>query len=160
MKTDIERLMEERGLDAAVITGAVKGNATMYYIVNGAAISHAIVIWKRGEEPVLICGSMEREETAASGLRTVDSSKYNIVQMIKDAGGDRLAAAASYYKAIFEEFGVTARVGVYGQGDVGVTWERLKALDALLPDPKPNCQYVEHAEFISLFMLHIQAFTP
>ena len=134
MKRDIDGLMQERGIDVAIVTGAVKGNATMYYVVNGAAISHAIVIKKRGEEPVLLCGSMEREEAAASGLKIVDTAKYNIVQMIKDAGGDRMAAFVKYYAAIFEEFGVKGRVAFYGQGDVGRNWEFFKALDAGLPD--------------------------
>ena len=134
MKRDIDGLMKKRGIDVAVVTGVVKGNATMYYVVNGAAISHAIVIWKRGEEPVLLCASMEREEAAASGLKTIDTGKYNIVQMIKDAGGDRKAASVRYYKTIFEEFGVKGKVAFYGQGDVGRNWEFLKALDAALPD--------------------------
>jgi Xaa-Pro aminopeptidase len=134
VKRDIDRLMKERDIDVAVITGVVKGNPTMYYMVNGAAISHAIVIKKRGEEPVLLCGSMEREEAAASGLKTVDTAKYNIVQMIKDAGGDRLAATVEYYRAVFKDYGVKGRVAFYGQGDVGATWERMKALEAALPD--------------------------
>ena len=134
MKRDIDKLMQERGIDVAVVTGAVRGNPTMYYMVNGAAISHAIVIKKRGEEPVLLCGTMEREEAAASGLTTVDTSKYNIVEIIKEAGGDRLAASVKYYQAIFEEFGVKGRVAFYGQGDAGRNWEFLKALDAAMPD--------------------------
>ncbi len=134
MKRDIDGLMQERGIDAAVVTGAVKGNATMYYMVNGAAISHAIVIKKRGEEPVLFCGAMEREEAAASGLETIDTSRYNIMEMIKEAGGDRLAASVKYYQTIFEEFGVKGRVAFYGQGDAGRNWEFLKALDAAMPE--------------------------
>ena len=55
MKRDIDGLMQERGIDVAVVTGAVKGNATMYYMVNGASISHAIVIMKRNDAPVLLC---------------------------------------------------------------------------------------------------------
>jgi Xaa-Pro aminopeptidase len=133
VKRDIDRLMKERGIDVAVITGTVKGNATMYYVVNGAAISHAIVIWKRGEAPSLLCGSMEREEAAASGLTTVDTAKYNIVQMIREADGDRLTASVNYYRTIFEEFGVEGSVAFYGMGDVGRNWELLKALDAALP---------------------------
>jgi Xaa-Pro aminopeptidase len=126
--------MRERGIDVAIVTGAVKGNPTMYYMVNGAAISHAIVIKKPGEEPTLLCGTMEREEAEASGLRTVDTSRFNFMKMIKDAGGDRLAATVSYYKAVFEEFGVKGNVAFYGQGDVGRNWEFLKAIDAALPD--------------------------
>jgi len=134
VKRDIDGLMQERGIDVAVITGAVKGNATMYYMVNGASISHAIVIKKRGEEPVLFCGTMEREEAAASGLETIDTSRYNIVEMIKEAGGDRLAASSRYYQTMFKEFGVKGRVAFYGQGDVGRNWEFLKALDTAMPE--------------------------
>jgi Xaa-Pro aminopeptidase len=141
MKRDIDRLMKERGIDVVIVSGAVKGNANMYYMVNGAAISHAIVIKKADGEPVLFCGTMEREEAAASGLKTVDTSKYNVMQMIKDAGGDRLAATVSYYRAIFEEFGVRGRVAFYGLGDVGRNWEFLKALDAALPDVKPMGEF-------------------
>ncbi len=143
MKRDIDRLMQERGIDVAVVTGAVKGNATMYYMVNGAGISHAIVIKKRGEEPVLLCGTMEREEAAASGLKTIDTSKYNILEMIKEAGGDRLAASVKYYQTIFEEFGVKGRVGFYGQGDVGRNWEFLKALDEGLPDVTVTGEFID-----------------
>ncbi|MBN2564947.1 MAG: aminopeptidase P family protein [Candidatus Eisenbacteria bacterium] len=134
MKRDIDGLMKERGIDVAIITGAVKGNATMYYMVNGAAISHAIVIKKAGEDPVLFCGTMEREEAAASGLKTIDTSKYNVMQMMKDAGGDRRAAMVSYYRAIFDEFGIDGKVAFYGLGDVGRNWELLKALDAGIPN--------------------------
>ncbi len=143
MKRDIDRLMQERGIDVAVVTGAVKGNATMYYVVNGAGISHAIVIKKRGEEPVLLCGTMEREEAAASGLKTIDTSKYNIIEMIKESGGDRLAASVKYYQAIFEEFGVKGRVAFYGLGDVGRNWEFLKALDEGLSDVTVTGEFID-----------------
>jgi Xaa-Pro aminopeptidase len=143
VKRDIDGLMKQRGIDVAVVTGVVKGNATMYYMVNGAAISHAIVIKKLGEEPVLLCGTMEREEAAASGLKTIDTSKYNIVQMIKDAGGDRLVAGVNYYRAIFEEFGVEGRVAFYGQGDVGRNWEFFKALDAAMPEMTVMGEFID-----------------
>ncbi|MFH1866311.1 MAG: M24 family metallopeptidase [Candidatus Eisenbacteria bacterium] len=143
MKRDIDGLMKQRGIDVAVVTGVVKGNATMYYMVNGAAISHAIVIKKHGEEPVLLCGTMEREEAAASGLKTIDTSKYNIVQMIKDAGGDRMAASVRYHKEIFEEFGVKGRVAFYGQGDVGRNWELFKALDAAMPEMTVMGEFID-----------------
>ncbi len=133
MKRDIDRLMQERGIDAAVVVGKVLGNPTMFYVVNGAKLSHAIVIRKRGEQPVLLCGTMEREEAEASGLRTVDTSKYDYRGMLAAAGGDQLKASVSYYRAIFEEFGVKGRVGFYGVGDVGRNIELFRALEAGLP---------------------------
>ena len=133
MKRDIDRLMKERGLDAAVVLGKVLGNPTMFSVVNGAKLSHAFVIRKRGEEPVLLCGTMEREEAEASGLRTVDTSKYDYRSMLAAAGGDTLKATVSYYRAILEEFGVRGRVGFYGVGDVGRNIELFRELAAGLP---------------------------
>ncbi len=134
MKRDIDGLMKERNIDVAIIEGAVKGNATMFYMVNGAKISHATVIKKRGEEPVLICGTMEREEAAESGLKTVDSSKYDYMGILKAAGGDRLKAQVAYYAKILEEFGVKGRVAFYGQVNVSAWWVFLGALQKAMPD--------------------------
>lgn len=133
MKHDIDRLMEERGIDAAVIVGAIKGNPTMYYMVNGAALSHAIVIRKRGEDAVLLCGSMEREEAEASGLKIVDMAKYDYMKILKDAGGDRLRAQVEFYRTILDEFGVTGRVAFYGLNDVGAYHAFLGALGEAVP---------------------------
>jgi len=133
MKRDIDGLMKERNIDVAIIEGAVKGNATMFYMVNGAKISHATVIKKRGEDPVLICGTMEREEAAESGLETVDSSKYNYIELLKASDGDRLKAQVAYYAKIFEEFGVKGRVAFYGQVNVSAWWVFLGALQKAMP---------------------------
>jgi len=43
--------MEERGLDAALVAGAVHGNPAMYYMTNGAGLTGGFVLKKRGEEP-------------------------------------------------------------------------------------------------------------
>ena len=133
MKKDLDRLMQERNIDAAVVRGVVKGNSTMFYVVNGAKISHALVIKKRGEEPVLLCGTMEREEAEESGLKVVDTSKYNFRTMLEDAGGDRVKAAVTYHKTIFDEFGVTGRVAFYGLTSTGPNWVLLKALEEAIP---------------------------
>jgi len=119
VKRDIDRLMQERGIDAAVVVGKVLGNPTMSYVVNGAKLSHALVIQKRGGDPVLLCGTMEREEAEASGLEVVDTSKYDYREMLKAAGGDQVKATVTYYRTIFDEFGVRGRVAFYGVGDVG-----------------------------------------
>ncbi len=134
MKRDIDGLMEERGIDVAVVIGPVKGSATMYYLVNGAAISHAVVIKKRGKDPVLLCASMEREEAAASGLETIDTSRYDYMKILKEAAGDRQKAQVGYYKAIFEDQGVSGRTAFYGLGGVGSSWLFLNALDKGLPN--------------------------
>ncbi|MBD3348679.1 MAG: M24 family metallopeptidase [Candidatus Eisenbacteria bacterium] len=126
--------MRERDIDVAVVTGAVKGNATMYYMVNGAALSHAIVIKRRGQDPVLLCSSMEREEAAASGLETVDMAKYDYLSILKNAGGDRLKARVELMRKVFEDQGVSGKTAFYGTGGVGSSWVFLNALDEALSD--------------------------
>lgn len=133
MKRDIDRLMEERGIDAAIVLGPVKGNATMYYVVNGAAISHAVVVKKRGEEPTLLCHAMEREEAAKSGLPTIVTSKYNFKELLDDAQGDRLKATVVYYKTVLEELGVTGRTAFYGTVGIGGHWVLLGELAKAVP---------------------------
>jgi Xaa-Pro aminopeptidase len=133
VKRDIDRLMQERKLDAAVVTGPVKGNATMYYMVNGAGLSHALVLKRRGNDPVLLCGSMEREEAALSGLQVVDTAKYNYQELLKNAGGDRLKASVAYYRTVFEEFGISGRTAFYGQVAPGASWVFLRELEKAVP---------------------------
>jgi len=133
LKRDIDRLMQERGIDTAIVLGPVKGNATMYYMVNGAAISHAVVVKKRGEEPTLLCHPMEREEAAKSGLRTIVTSKYNYKKLLDDAEGDRLKASVAYYKAIFDELGASGRTAFYGTVGIGSHWTLLGALAEAIP---------------------------
>ncbi len=133
MKQDLDRLMEERGLNAIVVAGKAHGNPAMYYMTNGAHLSGGRVIKKRGEEPLLICSSIEREEAAASGLPTVNVNKYDFKDMLRQKG-ERLDAMVELYRRIFDDLGVRGRVGFYGLMDRGRAWTLLNALDAQLED--------------------------
>lgn len=149
MKKDIDRLMKERGIDAAVVVGTVKGNPNMYYMVNGAAMTHAVVIKKCGEDPVLLCGTMEREEAEASGLTVVDTSKYDFAQIMKDAGGDRVKANVEYHRRLFEEFGVTGNVAFYGLGNVGSYLVFLRELEKAVDGVTIVGEYSDDVFFVS-----------
>jgi Xaa-Pro aminopeptidase len=125
--------MEERGLDAILVAGKVHGNPAMYYMTNGAALTGGRVLKKRGQEPVLLCSPIEREEATASGLAVVNMSKYDFITILRETG-DRLAAAVELYRRIFADLGVSGRVGFYGTMDRGSAWVALNALDAQLED--------------------------
>ncbi|MBE9508364.1 MAG: aminopeptidase P family protein, partial [Chloroflexi bacterium] len=131
MKQDLDCLMEERGLDAALVVGTVHGNPAMYYMTNGAGLTRGWVLKKRGEEPVLLCSPMEREEAAASGLAVVNMGKYDFTGILREKG-DRLAAAVELHRRVFADLDVGGRVGFYGLGDQGRAWVLLNALDAQL----------------------------
>jgi Xaa-Pro aminopeptidase len=131
MKQDLDRLMEQRGLDAALVVGATHGNPAMTYMTNDAAISRGYVLKKRGEEPVLLCSPMEREEAAASGLTVVNTGKYDYVTILRETG-DQLAATIELYRRVFADLDVSGKVGFYGMEDHGRAWMLLNALDARL----------------------------
>ncbi len=131
MKSDLDRLMEERELDAFVVAGPAHGNPAMYYMTNGASLTRGYVIQRRGEEPILLCSPMERDEAAASGLTVVSLNKYDFVSILREEG-DRLAATVELYRRIFADLAVSGRVGFYGRADQGRAWMLLNALDAEL----------------------------
>ncbi len=142
MKKDLDRLMEERGLDAAVVGGNVYGNPTMNYLLNGAAVGGGIVVKKRGQTPTFIHYSIEREEAVASGLELVDLSRYNYLSILREKH-DRLAANVELYRRIFADLGVKGEVGFYGMADQGSAFVFLSALDQALPDVRVRGEYQE-----------------
>jgi len=131
VKQDLDRLMEERGLDAVLVSGAVHSNPAMYYMTKGANLMGGWVLKKREEEPMLLCWPIEREEAAASGLNVVNMSKYDFVGILREIG-DRLAATVELHRRVFADLGVSGRVGFYGMADQGRAWVLLNALNAQL----------------------------
>jgi Xaa-Pro aminopeptidase len=133
LKSDLDRLMIERSYDALLVTGGVAHNPPMYYLTNGAKITHAILVKKRGQAPVLFANSMERDEAAKSGLQVVDVSQYNYREILKEEKGDRLRASARLYGKVFNEAGVSGTVAAFGQRDQGEALQLLTAISELNP---------------------------
>ncbi|MEA3375032.1 MAG: M24 family metallopeptidase [Chloroflexota bacterium] len=133
MKRDLDRLMEERGLDAMVVAGPTRDNPAMAYMANGAHLTQGYVIKRRGEEAILLCSPMERDEAAASGLTVVGLNTYDFTSILREKE-DRLAATVELYRRMLGDVGVRGRVGFYGKTDQGRAWVLLNALDAELED--------------------------
>ena len=135
MKSDIDALMQAQNLDALLVFGHAEHNPPMYYFVGGGHVSHAILIKKRGEEPVLFHGDMERDEAAKSGLRLIPFSKYDGESLHKQANGDSALANAMQLKLMFQDLGLEkGRVSVAGTYEVGVVFATLLHLQKLMPE--------------------------
>jgi len=135
MKSDIDALMQEKNLDAVMIVGHAEHNSYMYYFVGGGHVSHAALIKKRGEEPVLFCSDMERGEAARSGLKIIPFTKYGGTELLKKAGGNLALKKAMDYQAMFTDLGITkGRVGLYGVYDVGTILSYLAHFKTLMPE--------------------------
>jgi Xaa-Pro aminopeptidase len=135
MKTDLDRLMQKNNIEAILVTGPAQHNPAMVYLTGGGHMTSADLIKPRNADPVLYYNPMEREEAAASGLKTKNLVDYDWKDLMKQAGGDSNKAKALRYKLMLTEQGITAgRVSVYGLGEVGESYGVFSTLQVVAPE--------------------------
>jgi len=134
MKNDLNRLMERENIDAIWILGSAAHNAAMTYFTGIVHVSSGDLLIPRGQEPVLFCNAMEREEAASTGLKTINAAKYNYIELLKETGGNESKTGALIRKKMFEEIGLTkGRVSVYGKTELGEFLGMMNYLREQLP---------------------------
>ena len=132
MKSDLDRLMAERDLQALVIVGEETYSAFRDYLTNGAQVTGGLVIKKRGSDPVMLVNPMEVEEAAASGLTVLTYNDLNWAELLEKAEGDRSKAHIGLWERALQNQAVPpGKVGIYGTGDVNVYIELVKDLNQL-----------------------------
>ena len=135
MRSNLDRMMAERNLDAFLVMGDSAGNQVMNYLTGGAQLEHALVLQRRGGPLTLIHGSMERDTAATTGLALVDRDKtYNHYELLKKHEGDRLEAAVEYLWTVIQDHGLQGRLGIYGMQDAGAAFALLNRLQETLTD--------------------------
>lgn len=135
MKQDLDRLMQERNLDAFLVLGDSAGNPVMNYLTRGAHLERALIVKRRNGPLTLIHGGMERDTAAQTGLRLIDrDAVYNPMRYLQEHGGDELAAQVAYFVDVIRDEGLQGRLGVYGMFDAGAAMTLLNALQARVRD--------------------------
>ena len=135
MKSDLDALMQARELDALLIFGDVEHNPPMYYFVGGGHVRDALLIKKRGKEPVLFHNDMERDEAARSGLKTVSYEEFPLKDFLEQADSNVLNAYALRYQKILSEYGLSGgRIGMYGTVEFSEKFAILMNLLKLMPE--------------------------
>jgi Xaa-Pro aminopeptidase len=142
MRQDLDRLMAQRGLDAALVAGPTHGNPTLVYLLKGAHVSQGMVVKKQGQEPIFIHSPIERDEALATGMRLINSNKYDLMGIMQETE-DRLEAMVEYYRRILSDLDVKGEVGFYGTADRGAAYLLLSALDEALPDVNVRGEFEE-----------------
>ena len=134
MKKDIDNLMKKRDLDAILIIGPGQHNPPMYYMTGGGHLTQAMLIKKRGSEPLLFHQPMERDEAAKTGLTTKSLNDYRFNELLKEANGNILKAIVARYQKMLQDADVTSgRMAVYGQYDAGESYAIFSELERALP---------------------------
>jgi Xaa-Pro aminopeptidase len=122
MKSDIDRLMEDRNLDALIVAGGEEFNTIRYYLTNGAHVTHGTIFKICGKDALLACNGMELEEAQKSGLRVKTMGELGYFDIFKESDNNAHKATARFWKKILQDEGLsTGRVGLYGTWQVNTT---------------------------------------
>ncbi len=133
MKSDLDKLMEEKGLDAAIVTGKVHGNPPVKYLTGIAGVTNAVLVKKRGENPILIHGTMEREEAALTGYELMDYQDFGYMEIAKKGKGP-LETEKEFFTRIFGQLDVRGKIGFYGRVGMSLFFPLLEDLRKELQD--------------------------
>jgi Xaa-Pro aminopeptidase len=140
MKTDLDRLMAERGIEALLTLITETEDPYRAYLSSGAHFS-GMVIKKRGEPPVLIANEMERDEAAKTGLTVYTYNDFGYADLLREHKSNAQAARPAWYRRIFEQLGIRGKISLYGVADVNDVYNQilvfvgeLKDLVELVPD--------------------------
>ena len=135
MKSDLDLLMQESGIDAIWVTGPAAHNPAMVYFTGLVHVSEADLIKRRGQPGKLFHLTMERDEAAKTGLELCSYANFPMLELLKASGNDRKKAQILRSQRMLAEAGITAgRVALYGQADLGKGYSRFKELQAALPE--------------------------
>ena len=134
MKNEIDRLMRENDLAALLVVGSTDHNPHMVYFTGGRQVSDADLIKPAGRKPVLYHFPMERDEAAASGLKTINYNKYHFMDLFKQAKGNEIRFRTLLYQKVFTDLGlIKGRILIYGRTDAGYAYELAKSIRKALP---------------------------
>ena len=134
MKSDLDALMQSKNLSAILVFGNAENNPPMTYLTGGGHVSAATLIKKCGENAVLFCNGMERDEAAKSGLSVRLYDEYPWQDLLQNAGGDMALMSALRLQQMFNDLGVSGRVGLYGHTDLSSMFAMLSHFQKLMPE--------------------------
>ncbi len=146
MRDDLDRIMAERELDWILAAGGPAEINDVHYLVRGARVGHhAYVLKRRGAEPFVVVGSMERDEARAAGLRFATFLDYGAAEIAK-SGAPPLEQARRVLLNVLEAHGVRGRTAIVGGGSLGFYFPLLRGALAA----RPEIVYVEEDDFPAL----------
>ncbi|MBS7644559.1 MAG: M24 family metallopeptidase [Candidatus Bathyarchaeia archaeon] len=140
MLNDLEIEMEERGLEAIVVSGG-DFSRELYYLVRVVIPRGGIYFKRIRGEPEIIVSNVDvlrAEEGIVRNIRTF--TEYGYEELVRKHGSS--AAMIQLYDKMFRRHGVEGNIGFYGIGDVGEAHRILKGLENLgyrvVGEARPN----------------------
>lgn len=136
MKSDLDALMQARGLDALLVFASHDHSAALDYLTGGVRISGGGAVKLRDHAPVLVVNGMETAEAAATGLEVYAYHALGYEDARKAAENDPTRTQALFWRGVLGRLGLPddSTVGVYGTTDANVV---LALIDALRAESAP-----------------------
>ncbi|MEM2122023.1 MAG: M24 family metallopeptidase [Candidatus Bathyarchaeia archaeon] len=140
MIKDLEEEMEERGLEAIVVSGG-DFSKELYYLVR-TIIPRGGVYFKRiYEEPMIIVSNVDVTRAETGIVNNIGTfTQYSYEKLVKKYGIS--TAIIQFYDKLFREQGVKGNIGFYGSRDMGEAYRILKGLENLgykvICEARPN----------------------
>lgn len=135
MKSDLDRLMRERDLDAFIVTGGEEFNSARYYLSNGAQITHGSIFKLQDKPALLVCSRIELEEARKSGLDVKTDAELGYYERLAEAENDGIRATARHWSDVLRQLGLRGgRIGLYGAWQINKTIALYRVLRSELTD--------------------------
>ena len=142
VKSDIDRLMAERNIDALIVEGPDglgSANSAFNYFVNGEKLP-GIVLKRRGEPTMLVYSPWEQHQAEATGLVLVSRDRWNLRECM-DSQPTRFDGLVEYRRRMLHDLGIHGRVAVYGTVEANQSFAMLRALERVMPDLEIVAEY-------------------
>jgi Xaa-Pro aminopeptidase len=136
MKSDLQKLLKERKLDAAIVfgdDGTLAANPTFAYLTGTANHLTGLAIVRRDGKMQLIHNTMERDAAQATGLESIDRNRWPMRDILEKYP-DMLDANVELYRRILTDLGIHGRAAFYGTGAIGSRYRLLQRLSTELSD--------------------------
>src|SRR5438132_4593422 len=102
MLSDLDKLMRERGIDAVIVTMHESVHAAFRWITRGAKVTRGYAIKLIDRAPLLLSYPMERDEAAATGLKTKLIHDFGYDAIFKSAPNS-VEAYATFFTAVLRD---------------------------------------------------------
>ena len=128
MRNDLERLMEQRGLDGMAVLGSSLRSAALRYLVNGADLGDSWFLAGRGGKRHLIHNPMERDAAAGAGVE-LSTPADNDFPALADRSDSIQHAWGRMLGERLKKMGISGSLALYGVADVGLALEVRRTLE-------------------------------
>lgn len=113
MLDDLDRLMRERGIDAAIVPMHEAMHSSFRWLTRGAKVTRGYAIKAAGRAPLLITYPMEREEALATGLEVHLVHEYEHERIFRGAP-NHAEAYGEFFTNVFRALGTGETIAFFG----------------------------------------------